>query len=159
MHRPSSLCWPPLGPPLAPPPPCSPFLSQETPSGFEQKPDLSSLVCMLRWDVPGSLSRSLYSPFIPKHKYYLPRVFVCLCLPLFFVISLSVFLFLRLSLSCHIFLPLRPPTSTSMSPVDHQRASDVINYSLVILIDSWHCGRGWFARPWVSLSLLANFLI
>lgn len=86
----------------------SPFLSQETPSGFEWKPDLSSLVSMLRWDVPGSLSSSLYSPFILQHKYYLPHVFVCVSLLLFF----SILLTFSVSAS-------RPPElSSSRSPVD-----------------------------------------
>lgn len=99
-----------LLPPLAssqpsPSSPLPPFLSQETPSGFEWKPDLSSLACMLRWDVPASLSCSLYSHFIPKHKYYLPHVFVCLSLPLFSR-TLTRSLFLRPSPS--MFLPLNP---------------------------------------------------
>lgn len=54
--------------------PFSPFLIQETPSGLNWKSDLSSPVWMLHWDVPASLSPSLHSPFIPKHKYNLPHV-------------------------------------------------------------------------------------
>lgn len=98
-------------------PPFSPFLRQETPSGFQQKPDLSSLVCMLHWDVPSSLSCSLYSSFIPRHKYCLPHVFVCLFLPLFFSpISQSRSLLLSLSLSSFsprhcVPAPQTPPTT------------------------------------------------
>lgn len=150
MHRLSSLLWPPLSPPPPPSPP--PFLSQETPSGFEWKPDLSSLVGMLRWDVPASLSSSLYSPFIPKHKYYLPHAFVCLSLRLFLSNSLRF---------CISFCQCSPPHPTSVltSPVDHYRANDVINGSLVIVIDSWHCGRGWGHVGGSAPSLLGNFLI
>lgn len=54
--------------------PFSPFLIQETPSGLNWKSDLSSPVWMLHWDVSASLSPSLPSPFIPKHKYNLPHV-------------------------------------------------------------------------------------
>lgn len=82
MHRP-----PPPPPPsfgllsALPLLPFSPFLSQETPSGLDWKPDLSSPVCMLCWDVPGSLSCSLHSPFIHKHTILAPHPCLWLSLP------------------------------------------------------------------------------
>lgn len=81
-------------------PPSSPLPSsvRKTPSGFEWKPDLSSWFCMLCWDVPASLSSSLYSPFISKHKYYLPP---CLYLSL----PSRHFFFLTLTRSFCFFLP------------------------------------------------------
>ena len=51
-----------------------PFLCKKTPSDFEQKPDLSSLVCMLHWDVSCSLSGSLFFYLIPKHNFRLLHV-------------------------------------------------------------------------------------
>lgn len=138
MHRPSSLLWPPQ--PLLSSLPL-PSSVRKPPAVFEWKPDLSSLVCMLRWDVPASLSRSLYSPFIPKHKYYLPHVFVSHFQFFFSPQTLTHSFCFFISLS--VFLPFNSPStttiSTSRSPVDHQRANDVINCSLVIVIDSWHC--------------------
>lgn len=69
IPTPFSLLWPLLCPPY--PYFCLPSSGRKPPAVSEQKLDLSSLVCVLHWDVPGSLSRSLYPSFIPKHKYRL----------------------------------------------------------------------------------------
>ena len=97
----------------------SPFLSQETPSGFERKLDLSSLVCMLCWDVPGM-------PHYPAH--YTPLLFpnintlsplslsVSLFLPFFSSVSHSQFLSLFLHISLSLFLPLKLPPCPQRDP-------------------------------------------
>lgn len=131
----------------------SPFLSQETPSGFEWKPDLSSPVCVLCWDVPASLSCSLSSLFIPKHKYYLTHVFVCLSrFFLFFPLSLTLSVSPSLSVT-----DSAPPSLNSTGvpswPLDGQWCNQ-----LLISHRDWQLAL-WGARQWVSSSLLGNFLI
>lgn len=96
---------------------------------------------MLHWDVPASLSPSLNSPFIPKHKYNFPMLSICL----FFFQTLAVSFSSR----------------TLRSPADHYRGNDVINCSLVIEIDSWHCysmDRGTVVGQHVTAAWLLDFI-
>lgn len=108
-------CTDPSPPSLAssqPPPllPFSPFLSQETPSGLDWKPDLSSSVCMLRWDVLCSLSCSLHSPFYSQTQIHTPppHVFDCLSLPLFFSWTLTPSFCFFISHCLHPMVPSGP---------------------------------------------------
>lgn len=111
MHR-----LPTPHPPLAssqPPPllPFSPFLSQETPSGLDWKPELSSSVCMLRWDVLCSLSCSLHCPFYSQTQIQpLPPMSLTVSpFPFFFSWTLTPsFCFFIISHCLHPMVPSGP---------------------------------------------------
>lgn len=103
------------------------FLHQETPSGLQWKPDLSSPVCLLRWDVPASLSGSLSHSLFPNINTISPK-------------SLSFPFPTSLLSAVHSFSVFNSSCPTSASPVDHQWVNDEINRSLVIMMDSWREG-------------------
>ena len=85
--------------------------------------DLSSACC-------AGTSRPHYPPHYPPLLF--PYINAISPMPLSLPSSVPLTLFLS-------FSSLSVPMS---SPVDHQRANDVINCSLVSVIDSWHCGGG-----------------